>query len=219
MEGKHISVSLWLTSLPLIAVLLASIVAAAGTGYEPEHALGSGKDDWWTRYPDQNMNADQPVGHPLWVLNALKDGPVLILDRTQYCRPCVMLHADVKRIMANTSSVMTYYDLNAEGSDKRAHDVMEIYSPIGISEDKVPLIVFLTLILDESGQVKVAWHSNTGLPVDSQGNDLGEILVSSYLEDAIYYHRQNIDAALENPDLFSGVRESLRMERLKSSAG
>lgn len=208
------SASLWIAALSLTALLLTCIPAAAG--YEPAHALGTGEDDWWIRYPDQNMNADQPVGHPLWLLNALKSGPVLILDHTKYCRPCVKLLADVKMVMANVSTVMTYYDLDAEGSDKRARNIMDVYSPTGISENRVPLLVVVTLIRDRNGQVKVAWHSNAGLPVDSNGNDLGEIMVSSYLQDAIYYHGQNIKAARENPGLFSGVRESLRMEQLKS---
>jgi hypothetical protein len=63
----------------------------------------------------------------------------------------------------------------------------------------------------------VAWHSNAGLPVDSEGNSLGEAMVRSYLQDAIYYYSQNKNASRENPDIFSGVRESSRMENLRKS--
>ncbi|HWQ20362.1 MAG TPA: thioredoxin family protein [Methanotrichaceae archaeon] len=211
------SASLWIAALSLTALILAASAEDGVSGYEPAHALGLGKGDWWIRYPDQNVDADKSVGHPLWVLNALKSGPVLILDHTKYCRPCVKLQADVKKVMANISSIMTYYDLDAEGSDRRAQDILDIYSPTGTSENRVPLMVVLTLIRDGNGQVRVAWHSNSGLPVDSHGNDLGEVAVNSYLQDAIYYHSQNTDAAQENPALFSGVQESLRMEQLKGS--
>ena len=36
--------------------------------YSPEHAVGSGDDDWWTAYPDQHENSGSAVEHPDWVL-------------------------------------------------------------------------------------------------------------------------------------------------------
>lgn len=211
------SISAWIAALSLTVLILGSTFAGAQNataGYQPAYTLGTGKDNWWVRYPDQNLNSDEPVGHPTWVLSALKAGPVMILDHTDYCRPCVKLQADVKRIMANISTAMTYFDLDAEGRDRRAQDALDIYSPTGLSENRVPLLVILTLIRD-GDDLKVAWHSSTGLPVDSEGNDLGEAMVRSYLQDAIYYHSLNKNASIEDPDLFSGVREGPRMERLK----
>jgi ABC-type sugar transport system substrate-binding protein len=47
--------------------------------YSPAHAVGSGDDDWWTAYPDQHEASGSAVEHPDWVLDALKEKPVLIL--------------------------------------------------------------------------------------------------------------------------------------------
>jgi hypothetical protein len=203
----------------LVSLFMAGIAAAADdwAAYQPGHALGTDKNDWWVRYPDQNVNAGLAVGHPSWVLEDLKSGPVLILDRSNRCRPCLRQLADVKKVLANTSLNVTYYDLNAESSDRRAEEIMSTYSPVGGGQSLVPLTVIVTLIEDEGGRPRVAWHSAFGNLVDAEGNDLGEIWLRSYLQDAIYYYRQNTDSAQQSPALFSGIQESERMQRLKKA--
>ncbi|HPC89731.1 MAG TPA: hypothetical protein PLN19_04245, partial [Methanothrix sp.] len=59
----------------LIAVVL---LALSFNALGVEYPVGSGNDDWWTTYPDQSSAAGEDIGHPSWVIDALKSKPVLI---------------------------------------------------------------------------------------------------------------------------------------------
>ena len=84
--------------------------------YSPEHAVGSGDDDWWTAYPDQHENSGMAVEHLDWVLDALKEKPVLILIHSSNCKPCLTQTPRIKAAAESFSDDLEYYDMLAEGS-------------------------------------------------------------------------------------------------------
>ncbi len=168
----------------LIIVLTVFVTGsqAAGKleGYKPIHALGSSEDDWWIGYPPQSSGSGTLISHPKWVLDSLKNKPVLILDHSSSCTSCVVQKANIEKALAAYSKNVTYYDLMADESDKRAIDVLNIY---GITGNYVPTTVFITLIKGPDGKVSVGWHAAE----DAMNQDD----ITSYLKDAVYYYQQN----------------------------
>ncbi|MDD1759806.1 MAG: thioredoxin family protein, partial [Methanothrix sp.] len=63
--------TVWITSLIAIFILATGAMGA-------QYSVGSGNDDWWTAYPDQSSGAGGEVNQPSWILDALKNKPVLI---------------------------------------------------------------------------------------------------------------------------------------------
>lgn len=186
-------VSIWL-SRGLVIMLMAAFIAAAFIGapslaedwdkYKPEYSAGSGMADWWTSHPDQSANAGSKVEHPEWVLDALEKKPVLIMDHTTDCSSCKIQERNIKKVLPSFAKDITYYDLLADGKDKRAFEILNNYSPTG-KEQFVPTTVFITLIKGTDGKVEVVWHSEI--------DDMTEEQISAYLKDAVYYYRQNAD--------------------------
>ena len=50
--------------------------------------IGSGNVNFWTTYPASHPNAGTSFSHPIWVLQALQDGPVMIFAHTLGCDLC-----------------------------------------------------------------------------------------------------------------------------------
>ena len=151
--------------------------------YSPAHALGSGDNDWWAAYPDQNENSGSNVDHPSWVEDALEEKPVLILVHSNDCKPCLVQIPRINNAVESYGSNLSYYDILAEGSGfQKAIAVLDIYNPLGGAQ-YVPTTIFLTLIEGPDGKVEVAWHSQTDI--------MSEDEINSYAEDAIYYYNQN----------------------------
>lgn len=144
-----------------------------------EHSVGAGKDDWWILYPDDHTNAGDSVNHPEWVMNALKERPVLLYVHLN-CDYCVPQKEAVDKVMQDYSGDVTLFDLSGDGSDARAADAI-VYDPDG-GKALVPLTVVITLVND-NGDVKVGWHSSE----DITGNDW----IRSYLDDAIALYNEN----------------------------
>ncbi|HOK58147.1 MAG TPA: thioredoxin family protein [Methanothrix sp.] len=158
----------------LMAVLLMLSLSAMGA----EHSVGTGKDDWWASYPDDNTNAGGSVNHPAWVLNALKERPVLIFVHLN-CDYCAPQKEAVDKVMQDYSGDVTLFDL-AGDSDARAADAI-VYDPDG-GKALVPLTVVVTLVNDD-GDVRVGWHSSEDIT--------GEDWIRSYLDDAIALYNEN----------------------------
>jgi len=178
--------ALMLMGLISIAIIGSALAADEGS-YQPAQTLGSGDGDWWTAYPSQNAKAGSSVEHPSWILDALKEKPVLILVHSSNCKPCLVQIANMKDILADNRKNLTYYDILAEptegGDMQRATELLNIYSPSGGDQRYVPTTIFLTLIEGSDGKVGVAWHSVEDAMSKNQ--------VDAYVKDAIYYHRQN----------------------------
>lgn len=156
--------------------------------YSPAHDVGSGDDDWWTTYPDQHESTGSSVEHPDWVLDALKEKPVLILIHQTNCVPCKTQTPRIEAAVASFSGDMEYVDVLAEGSGYlKAYDTLIIYDPYG-EEDKyfVPTTVFITLAKGPDGTVDVAWHSE--IDIMSQAD------IDDYVKDSIFYYKQNAAA-------------------------
>ncbi len=148
--------------------------------YDPHYSSGSGDDDWWINYPSQNPNAGSSVSHPQWVLDSLKNKPVVIFAHSDDCAPCLVQEQDMDKVLKDLGSNVVYYDLLSDGSDPRAYEVFNIYDANG-GQSYIPLTAIVTLI--EDGNVKVAWHSSEGAT--------GEEWLRTYIQDAIYYHNHN----------------------------
>jgi thiol-disulfide isomerase/thioredoxin len=179
----------------LFVLAAIAILGAANTAlcedwdsYSPAQAAGSEDDDWWTAYPDQHENSGSQVEHPAWVLDALKEKPLLILVHSSNCVPCLTQTPRIKAAVASIGEDLAYYDVLAEGSSyEKAIDILEVYDPEGL-EDKyfVPTTIFITLVQGTDGKVDVASHSEIDV--------MSEEKIDSYLKDSIYYHRQNVAA-------------------------
>lgn len=151
--------------------------------YSPAHAVGSGDDDWWTAYPDQHENSGSEVVHPAWVLEALKEKPLLILIHSSNCVPCLTQMPRIETAVQSFGADLQYYDVLAEGSGyEKAVGILDVYSPSGGAQ-YVPTTIFITLAPGPDGTVEVAWHSR----IDAMSQEK----IDAYVKDSIYYYKQN----------------------------
>ncbi len=152
--------------------------------YSPAHAVGSGEDDWWTTYPDQNENSGKAVEHLDWVMKALKEKPVLILIHSSNCVPCLTQTPRISAAAESFSSDLDYYDILGEGSSlQEAIDILDVYDPYGMGKPVVPTTIFITLAKGANEKVGVVWRSE----IDA----MSEGRIDDYVKDAIYYYKQN----------------------------
>ncbi len=149
--------------------------------YKPEHKTGSSKNDWWTAYPDINPAPGSPVDHPSWVEDVLDDGPLIILDHSEGCAPCVAQTGDIEAVMKYYQGQITYLDLLSGGDDQRAFDAFDAYDPNG-DPPYIPLTIVITRVKDESG-TRIVWHSTEGAT--------GQDWIVGYIQDAIYYFQES----------------------------
>lgn len=190
MLGVSIVLKRFTHILGLLVVLAACSFALMGSAssedlssYQPAHTLGSGENDWWSTYPTQHADAGKAVEHPSFVLDALKEKPVLILVHSSTCKSCVAQIANLNGAMKSYGSDLSYNDVLGEGSSlEKAVGILDVYNPTG-GMPYVPTTVFITLIKGSDGKVQVAWHSQ----IDAM--DAGQI--EGYIKDSIYYYKQN----------------------------
>ncbi len=151
--------------------------------YTPSHGIGSGDDDWWMAYPDQHVSAGSDVEHPSWVLDALKEKPLLILVHSSNCVPCLTQIPRIEAVAASYDQDLKYYDVLAqEDSFEKAVAILDVYNPAGGAQ-YVPTTIFITLAEGPDGKVDVAWHSK----IDVMSQDE----IESYAKDSIYYYNQS----------------------------
>jgi hypothetical protein len=165
-----------------LSIIISATMLAGGEGYEPSFSIGSGDHDWWINYPQQNANASAAVEHPSWVLDALSEKPVLILDHSSDCKSCKVQIANLEKALDDLGDKVNYYDLLAESGDERVYEVFSAYSPTG-GAYYVPTTVFITLMKGPDGEVSVAWHS--------EEDAMSEEDIMAYIQDAIYYYQEN----------------------------
>jgi glutaredoxin len=160
----------------IVFFILASGINALGAQY----SVGSGNDDWWTKYPDQSSGKGGEVNHPAWVLDALGSKPVVIYVHKgcDYCKPQTEAMAKIVDEMGNK---FTYYDISAEG-DERSGEALQAYDPNG-GVMYVPLTVIVTLAPNSEGKVEPVWHSTDQVT--------GEGWIKNYVEDALSYYSEN----------------------------
>jgi len=175
-----------------MAAISMTVFLTAGTAlsqdwnsYSPAHVVGSGDDDWWTTYPDQHENSGKEAEHPDWVLDALKEKPLLILIHSSNCVPCLTQTPRIKAAANSNSGDLAYYDILAEGSSiEEAIGILDIYNPPeAAGRQLVPTTIFITQAKGPDGEVDVAWHSE----IDAMSPER----IDAYVKDAIYYYKQN----------------------------
>lgn len=177
-------ISLTLLIASLLAVSLLGIAQAEDESDSPENSLGSDDSDWWTVYPDKNVNSGSDVDHPDWVLEALEEKPLLILIHQNNCVPCKTHVPRINDAVQIYKDDIMFYSVLAEGEGfKKAKEILDIYNPSGGKKQFVPTTIFLTLIENEDGEVEVGWHSEIDIMSDDD--------INSYVEDSIYYHEEN----------------------------
>jgi thiol-disulfide isomerase/thioredoxin len=180
---KDFTVSLVLAALAISAVEGLAL-SEDWNSYSPVYSPGSGDNDWWTAYPDQNAKSGSLVEHPSWIRDALKEKPVLILVHSSDCKPCLIQMPRIEKVANNFESDLKYSDVLAEGSGlRKAIDILDIYNPSGKAQ-YVPTTIFITLIKGSDGKVEVAWHS----AIDAMSEDQ----INAYTKDSIYYYKQNV---------------------------
>jgi hypothetical protein len=179
-------INLGLVATLLVATFLSFFASGSSAddlqGYKPVYSLGSGKDDWWIKYPDQSPNASSPVNHLAWVIDSLKEKPVVILVHSTDCKACKVQQKDLNKVLDVYGGDLNYYDITADVVDAKVLDVLNAYYP-NAGVPMVPTTVLLTLVKDTNGKVVVGWHS--------MDDAMGEDVVASYVKDAVYYYRQN----------------------------
>ena len=150
--------------------------------YTPQHTVGPDQEAWWIEYPDINPDAGDEVEHVDWLVEGLSEKPVVVFVHSDDCAPCVQQKRDINTILETLGDDVLYYDLPSDGSDQRAYDVFERYDPNG-GQHYIPLTVLATLVEDDTGNVRIAWHGSEGAT--------GEEMLDARFRDAIYYHHRN----------------------------
>lgn len=180
---NRFKISLIMLIASLLAVSLPGIAFAEDESGSPEHSIGPEDSDWWTTYPDRNVNSGSIVDHPEWVLEALEEKPLLILIHQNNCIPCKTHVPRINDAVQAFKDDIHYYDVLAEGSGlEKAMKILDVYNPTG-KQRYVPTTIFLTLIENEDGEIEVGWHSE----IDIMSTDD----INSYIKDSIYYHEEN----------------------------
>jgi thiol-disulfide isomerase/thioredoxin len=182
---QNFAILIW--SLMVLFATAGIALSEDWSSYTPAHAVGSGNNDWWTTYPDQHQNASSAAKHPGWVLDDLKEKPVLILVHSSNCVPCRTQTPRIASTVDRFSDNLTYYDVLAEGSGfEKAVEILDIYDPNGGGQYYVPTTIFITLARSPDGTVGVAWHSQT--------DAMSQEDIDSYVKDEIYYYRNNVNS-------------------------
>jgi thiol-disulfide isomerase/thioredoxin len=170
--------------LILLIVMASSILSFSALCASEDHKqIGSGENDWWISYPAQSPASGSEVNHSSWVLDALKEKPVVIYVHKD-CTTCRPQTEALAEIVKEYGDKFAYYDLVGNSSKEiaMAQDAV-VYDPNG-GVTYVPLTVILTLAPDSDGKVQVVWHSTEEVT--------GKDWIKEYVEDAISLHEQNI---------------------------
>lgn len=137
-------------------------------------SIGSGSGDFWTTYPATHPSSGLPVNHPDWVVAALAQGAVLILDHSEGCYPCVQ-QMDICQSAYASNPELQYFDVLSGTDEPEASEAFAAYDPDD-GMHYVPLTILVTRALDGSGGEVIAWHSWEGVV------DL--ITLTSWIDDA-----------------------------------
>ena len=140
--------------------------------------IGVAAGDFWTVYPTTHPSAGQTVIHPEWVLTALEQGVVMILDHSEGCYPCIQQTAICESVYASYPE-LEYFDLSSGTDEPEASEAFAAYDPNG-DIHYVPLTIIVTRAIDGLGNEVVAWHSWEGV--------VDEVTLTSWIQDAQSYY-------------------------------
>lgn len=163
-----------------VAFSILALISLCASASEDHKQVGSGDDDWWVAHPAKSAASGSAINHPTWVLDALKEKPVVIYVHMN-CATCKPQTEALNEIVQEFKDKFTFYDFDGSSGEAMANDAV-VYDPDG-AVAYVPLTVILTLAPDSEGNVDVVWHSTE--------NATGKDWIKAYVEDAIYYYEQN----------------------------
>jgi hypothetical protein len=140
--------------------------------------IGTGAGDFWKVYPDIHPSSGEDVTHPDWVVSALEQGVVLILDHSEGCYPCIQQIQICESVYASYPELQ-YFDLSSGTDEPAASQAFAAYDPNG-GVHYVPLTIVVTKAQDDLGNPVIAWHSWEGVV------DL--VTLTSWIQDAQSYY-------------------------------
>ncbi|GEM_PF-1190111 len=140
--------------------------------------IGTGTGDFWTVYPTTHPSSGQPVAHPDWVITALEQGVVMILDHSEGCYPCVQQTGICESVYASYPELQ-YFDTLSGTDEPDASEAFAAYDPSG-DIHYVPLTIIVTKAVDSFGNEVVAWHSWEGV--------VDVVTLTSWVQDAQSYY-------------------------------
>lgn len=142
------------------------------------HSIGDGKEDFWINYPSWHPKSGQSIEHPQWIIDALKEKPLIILAHSMNCYPCIIQQQNIQNVLEEFGDDIEYIDIITDGSDERAWDIYNTYYPQG-GQWYIPLTVIISKT-EYKGEEKIVWHSVVGMK--------DENWLRGYIEDAISYY-------------------------------
>lgn len=161
--------------------------------YTPVHSVGTGSNDFWINYPAGNPSSEQNVEHLSWIVDSLKNKPVLFVVHRTGCIGCADQAERVIEFGDKYSDYVEFYDLDAV--DGASNDILQkanevyIYDPNG-----PPGYIALTGVytyMKENDEVKIGWHTcwhTWEAPNDMTVSDSD---LETWIKDAIYYYNIN----------------------------
>ncbi len=157
--------------------------------YTPVHSVSNGADDFWITYPDSNPQSGSEVDHLNWIVNDIKNKPVLFVVHITGCAGC---HDQAERVIdfgKEYDEYVKFYDLDAVSNapadiTQKANEVYK-YDPTG-SPGYIALTGLYTYVKD-NGEVKIGWHTWEA-PNDMKVSNAD---LETWIKDAIYYHNIN----------------------------
>lgn len=133
------------------------------TGSPPtqRREVGTGPEDFWTTYPSSHPSSGGTVAHPQWMLSALENGVVMVLDHSEGCAPCITQGTICEAVHSENPGI-TYFDLLSGTDEPQASEAFAAYDPSG-GIHYVPLTIIATKVISPYGDVTVGWHSWEGV--------------------------------------------------------
>ncbi len=150
--------------------------------YTPVHSIGTGSDDFWINFP-----SGQSVQHKTWVIEDLKEKPVVFVCHRTGCVSCTPQADRVKSFGETYGEAAVFYDLDDPYDGGAQEDILEkyregfYYDPNG-RPNYIALTGVFTLV-DDKGEVKIGWHSWEG--------NVADATMESWIRDAIYHYHMN----------------------------
>ncbi len=174
-----LSTKQWVSIIIIIGLLVGGVMGGAYVyvqGHSSVPCLGclglsplSGDfEDWWTEYPNDHAKAGQSVGHPSWILDALKEKDMVLLFFWQVgCGPCVLQWEDMvdEDLVSGTeedgklvkyTEIVNFYSLDINEKDIYK-SALHTYDPQGSSYG-TPTTTFLVTLHDD----EIGWYSYKG---------------------------------------------------------
>lgn len=157
--------------------------------YSPVHSVGSGPNHFWIDFPQGNPSSGQLVTHLDWIVDSLKNKPVLFVVHRTGCISCADQAERVISFGEKYEDYISLYDLDAvydaSGDILQKANEVYLYDPNG-PPGYIALTGLFTYVKD-NGQIKIGWHTWEA-PQDMTVNNSE---LETWIKDAIYYHRIN----------------------------